>query len=157
MITILIVLLVLLLVYLFSKDMLVIHWELNTDVASVPIQNNNNGCWTIFASADVDGKSIPVNQWRVVPTDITIGTFNLRLFNSNIYLHPFGTVGIKVHTLDERAAKGVSAHESMLIGGKDKDIQILLYNHSSYPVRIRKGDPIAQVEVFKISKIFCIK
>jgi hypothetical protein len=116
---------------------------------------NDNGCWTVFASEEV--LSIPTGQWREVPTNFDITTVSWYIRGFKLLIFPFGNVGIRVHPLDSRAAKGLLTHayiaRAATYMGQDNNIPIILYNNGAYPVRIRRGDPIAQVEFFKIKKV----
>lgn len=110
-------------------------------------------CWDLYANTSV---VIPVNQWREIPTGISIAPlFHFYISFLNATLAPFGNVAFKIHTRSGLAhKKGLRNHLGIIDGDYRKELSIITYNHGKYPVAIKGGDKVAQIEVYRVPSVW---
>jgi dUTP pyrophosphatase len=71
----------------------------------------------------------------------------------NWSFNPLGNIAYKIHTRSGLALKrGIRAHLGIIDTDYRNECNPILFNHNtSYPVRIRKGEKIAQVEFYRVT------
>ncbi len=113
-------------------------------------------CFDAYAA---DNQLIPVNQWREVPLGIAIAPlFHFYIPFLNLTITPLGNVACKIHTRSGWAMKkGLRNHLGIIDNDYRKELTAIVYNNGSYPVRIRKGDRIAQLEFYRVPSVFLVQ
>jgi deoxyuridine 5'-triphosphate nucleotidohydrolase len=106
-------------------------------------------CWDVYA---FEARVIPVGQWREVPLGISIAPWpHIYISFLNITITPFGNIACKIHTRSGLAIKkGLRNHLGIIDNDYRKELTAVVFNNGSYPVQIKVGDKIAQLEFYKV-------
>lgn len=114
-------------------------------------------CFDVYSVEDV---TIPQNQWREVSTGIAFASWpHIFIPLLNWTITPFGNIAGRILTRSGAARrKGLRAHLG-IIDNDFRDIwTIIVFNHNQeYPVRIRKGDKVGQIEFYKVPSIWLVR
>lgn len=106
-------------------------------------------CWDVYATENV---SIPVGQWREVSFGLIIAPWpHVYIPFLKLSITPFGNVATKIHTRSGLAIrKGLRNHLGIIDNDYRKELSAVMFNHGTYPVRIKAGDKIAQLEFYRV-------
>jgi len=121
------------------------------DIAVKPTRNHNAACFDIYA---VEDRSVPTGQWRAIRTGITFAAWpHIYIPFLKLTIMPFGNLACKIHTRSGLAIKrGIRTHLGIIDTDYRDECNPIMFNHNKeYPVRIRKGDKIAQVEFYYVT------
>lgn len=131
----------------------IVTYKVAEDVADLvkkPTRHFSAACLDLYSVEEV---TIPSGQWREVRTGITFAPWpHIYIPFWNISFNPLGNVAYKIHTRSGLALKrGIRAHLGIIDTDYRNECNPILFNHNtSYPVRIRKGEKIAQVEFYRV-------
>ncbi len=113
-------------------------------------------CFDAYAAED---QLIPVGQWREVSLGVAVAPlFHFYIPFLKLTLTPLGNIACKIHTRSGWAMKkGLRNHLGIIDNDYRKELTAIVYNNGSYPVRIRKGYKIAQLEFYRVPSVFLIQ
>lgn len=133
----------------------IVTYKLNDPYAMKPYKHKKAACYDLYAVEDV---TIPSNQWREVRTGIIFAPWpHIYIPFLNITFTPLGNIACKIHTRSGMAIrKGIRLHLGIVDNDYRNECNPIVYNHNqSYPVRIHRGDRVAQIEFYRVwSPIF---
>jgi len=133
----------------------IVTYKLNDPYAMRPYKHKKAACYDLYAVEDV---TIPSNQWREVRTAIIFAPWpHIHIPYLKLSLTPLGNIACKIHTRSGMAIrKGIRVHLGIIDNDYRNECNPIVFNHNqSYPVRIRKGDRVAQIEFYRVwSPIF---
>ena len=139
---------------------LFITYKLHSEYAQKPTQSYGRAaCWDVYASEDVEGGVIPENQWREIPLDISFASWpHIYIKSLNLTITPFGNVAFKMHTRSGMALKKAARnHLGIIDNDYRKPMTAIMHNHGPYPIRIKRGMRVGQIEFFRVPKVCMIK
>jgi len=106
-------------------------------------------CWDVYSTERV---VIPVGCWKEVSFGIIIAPwlhFYIPFFN--LTLTPLGNIACKIHTRSGLAIKkGIRNHLGIIDNDYRKELTAVMYNNGAFPVIIKPGDKIAQLEFYRV-------
>lgn len=113
-------------------------------------------CFDAYASEE---RTIPVGQWREISLGISLAPmFHFYIPFFNVTWTPFGNIACKLHTRSGWAKKkGLRNHLGIIDNDFRGELTAIVYNNGSYPVRIRNGYKIAQLEFYRVPSVFFIQ
>ncbi len=113
-------------------------------------------CWDVYA---FESKVIPVGQWREISLGITVAPWpHIYIPFLKITLTPFGNIATKIHTRSGLALKkGMRNHLGIIDNDYRKELTVVMYNNGTYPVSIKAGDKIAQLEFYRVPSVWLIE
>jgi dUTP pyrophosphatase len=114
-------------------------------------------CFDIYS---VERKIIPVGQWRSINIGIKIApAFHFYIPFLNLTITPFGNVACKIHTRSGLAyKKGIRNHLGIIDNDYRGELSVVMFNNGKYPITIKVGDKIGQLEFFRVpTVIFFLK
>ena len=136
----------------------IVTYKLNDPYAMKPYKHKKAACYDLYAVEDV---TIPSNQWREVRTAVIFAPWPHIYFK---YLRPWsitplGNIAYKIHTRSGMAIrKGVRVHLGIIDNDYRNECNPIVFNHNqSYPVRIHRGDRVAQVEFYRVGSPIFVK
>ena len=121
------------------------------DIAKKPTKHYHAACFDLYSVEDL---VIPTGQWRSVRTGVTFASWpHIYIDFANITFAPLGNIACKIHTRSSLAIRrGIRNHLGIIDNDYRGECNPIMYNHNKeYPVRIHKGDKIAQVEFYRVS------
>lgn len=109
-------------------------------------------CWDVYS---VETKVIPVGQWREISLGIIIAPWpHIYVPFLRLTLTPFGNVATKIHTRSGLAVKkGLRNHLGIIDNDYRKELSVVVYNNGSYPVQLKEGDKVGQLEFLRVSSV----
>ena len=109
-------------------------------------------CWDVYS---VETKVIPVGQWREISLGIIIAPWpHIYIPYLKISLTPFGNVATKIHTRSGLAIKkGLRNHLGIIDNDYRKQLSVVVYNNGSYPVQLKEGERVGQLEFFRVPDV----
>lgn len=113
-------------------------------------------CYDVFAIEDV---TIPVGGRKEIGTGVAFAPWpHIFIPFLNMTFTPLGNVAGKIYTRSglERK-KGLRARLGIMDNDYRESWTILMFNHNSYPVRIRAGDKIAQIEFYRVPTVWMVR
>lgn len=109
-------------------------------------------CWDVYS---VETKVIPVGQWREISLGIIIAPWpHIYIPFLNLTLTPFGNIATKIHTRSGLAIKkGLRNHLGIIDNDYRKELSVVVYNNGSYPVQLKEGERVGQLEFYRVSSV----
>ncbi|MFA5398137.1 MAG: hypothetical protein WC346_19145 [Methanogenium sp.] len=106
-------------------------------------------CWDAYST---ETKVIPVGQWREIPLGIIIAPWpHIYIPFFKLTLTPLGNAAYKLHGRSGLAIKkGLRNHLGIIDNDYRKELSAIVYNNGTYPVQIKEGDRICQIEFFRV-------
>lgn len=135
----------------------IVTYTLNDPYAMHPYKHHKAACYDLYAVEDV---TVPSNQWREVRTAISFAPWpHIYIPFLNWSFMPLGNIAYKIHTRSGLAIrKGVRVHLGIIDNDYRNECNPIVFNHNqSYPVRIHRGDRVAQVEFYRVHSPIFIK
>lgn len=149
-----VVLVVLVFFYLrYHAPLIITFKRVHSSAVQLETAYHKAACYDIFGVEDI---VIPPNQWREIPTGVIVAPWpHIYIPLINISLTPLGNVACKIHTRSGLAIKrGQRAHLGIIDNDYRGVLSVLMFNHNSFPVRYRPGDKIAQLEFYRVPKVY---
>jgi len=133
---------------------LIITYKLHSVGAVKPTKAYGRpACYDLYASNDV--LSVPDGQWREIPIDISFAAwphFYIPFFKLTIT--PFGNVASRIHSRSGLALKsGIRNHLGIIDNDYREKLSVLMFNHGTHPIRIKKGMKIGQIEFYRVPPV----
>ena len=132
---------------------LLITFKKINSLSKIPTKSYGKAaCWDVYST---DKVVIPVGQWREVPIGIAFAPWpHIYISFLKLTLTPFGNVACKIHTRSGLAIKkGLRNHLGIIDNDYRKEISVVMYNHGTFPVVIKVGDKVAQLEFYRVSNV----
>ncbi len=120
------------------------------DIAVKPTKHHYAACFDIYAA---ETRTIPIDQWRVIRTGITFAPWpHIYIPFLKLTFTPFGNIACKIHTRSGlELNRGLRNHLGIVDNDYRGECNPIIYNHNNeYPVRIKVGDKIAQIEFYRV-------
>ena len=134
---------------------IIVTFKLHSSNAQKPTQAYDRAaCWDVYASEDV--LAIPENQWREIPLDISFAPWpHIYIKFLNLTITPFGNVAYEIHSRSGMALKkGARNHLGIIDNDYREALSAIMYNHGSYPIRIKKGMKVAQIKFYRVPSVW---
>lgn len=140
-------------IYLRFLSPIIVTYKFTEETAIKPQKvYHKAACWDVFATETVP---IPAGQWRDIPIGVSFAPW------PHIYISflrktftPFGNVVAKIYTRSGHGRKGLRAHLGIIDSDYRESWTVMMFNHKSdYPVIVRKGDKVAQIEFIRVSSV----
>jgi dUTP pyrophosphatase len=114
-------------------------------------------CWDVYAFETKI--NIPVGQWREVPLGIIVAPWpHIYIPFLNLTFTPFGNVATKIHTRSGLSLKkGLRNHLGIIDNDYRNELTAIVFNNGTYPVQIKVGDKIAQLEFYRVPTTWLIE
>jgi len=122
-----------------------------TDPEAKPPQRayHKAACWDVFA---IETVPIPANQWREIQIGVAFAPWpHIYVPWLNKTFTPLGNVAAKINTRSGHGRRGLRAHLGVIDGDYRESWSVVMFNHKTdFPVLIRKGDKVAQIEFYRV-------
>ena len=152
-----IILLIVMWIYLRYLGPIVVYFKKTSPTAQKPTRAYGRAaCWDGYST---ETKVIPVGQWREISLGIAIAPwFHIYIPFFKLTVTPFGNIAYKLHGRSGLAIKkGLRNHLGIIDNDYRKELSAIVYNNGTYPVQIKAGDKICQIEFFRVPTVFLIE
>jgi len=154
------IIIVLLLIWMYFRYIgpILVTFKLDSPYARRPTRAYGKAaCWDVYSIEAID--AIPAGQWREVQLGISFAPWpHIYIPFLNLTLTPFGNVAIKMHTRSGLAIrKGARNHLGIIDNDYRESLSAIIYNHGAYPFRIKRGQKVAQIEVYRVPNAIFIR
>ena len=98
-------------------------------------------CYNLYSSDD--DKTIQVGDWKEIQTDVSFNTVK-------------GLGGRAIEgriTVSKEFAQRKGVRNNNTVFTSNQQISVIIFNRYKYPIRIRRGDKIAQIEFNRVSEV----
>jgi dUTP pyrophosphatase len=143
--------------YLRHHFPLIITYKLHDPSAKKPSKAyHKSACFDVYSTADL---TIPPFGWKSIPFGVSFASWpHIYIPFLHITFTPFGNIAGRILTRSGLAIKkGVRVHLGIMDNDYREEWTAIVFNRKDFPLRVHKGDKIAQIEFYRVPTTLMIR